>query len=1083
MRELLNLEETRSTPLLRGPYVSLSSSFRQGASVKDLIREGALHEHIANLSPYPHLYGHQESAIRSISARRSTLVSTGTGSGKTECFLYPIISRCLRQRDEGAPSCVTAVIVYPMNALAEDQLGRLRELLIGTGITFGLYVGKTPERTVDTTGVRLPQGASTADYRARVAELRGRGESRAVYPPEERISREEIRQEGGQPRILLTNVNQLELLLTRHRDVEIFDGASLDFLVFDEAHTFSGAQGAETACLIRRLRSFCSKGIAETTCIATSATIADPQRGGAEAGREFAERFFGVPAEEVTLVGEEYEKEVWAQERAATPALAGDPAVHLRNVLEAVAGVEDDEPTAENVRVLRSVFRAMTGQEIDARQWQDSLYGRLSANEVVCQIAEALEKPQPVAELVEDLGERLGREVPEQEVLAWLALGAASRREGRPLLRPVIHGFIRGVGGAVVTFPEEGQGARLWLSREQAAEGGGCALDVTTCTTCGQHYYVHHLADFHLTAAAPGGGEPVGDGVIWRSQDPEHRGNRLVLVDRLVITKDDDDGEGPDRTAPLHLCRYCGTAHASEWSRCSGCGAESEPVHLHAVQQKDDNLGYLTRCLACTAHGRRFFGRYREPARPIRAVTVSDVHMLAQNMIQHAERRRLLVFCDNRQDAAFQAGWMQDHSRRYRMRALIFERIREGSVAIGDLVAHLERLLEADEDLSRSLIPEVWRVAGADAPQEHHEERRLFLRIQVLREVATGMRQRIGLEPWGRMVVDYVGLDADLPFFEKWAEIAGWSKAELRDGVASLLDVARRGRLLLDAHQRIFTCYWADGDRLVQQGYIPSFPGGPQGVKLRRDPSDDKNRVSQWIAEQGVTSPQLMAAHWGVPKQQIEGFLEELWRLLAGELGILVSVTLTGYQGRALPSTGGSHQIDAAKLRLRASEGVYRCGTCRRGHARPTPRMICTAYRCGGALTFEEEDPDNYDLMVLDQQFAMIRPREHSAQVPNNEREKLEREFKGTGESVNTLVCTPTLELGVDIGALDAVLMRNVPPLPAQLLAASGPGWPASPDGGEPDLRSAGEPRPRLLCRSAAHARRRDPAAALQPQQ
>ena len=74
------------------------------------------------------------------------MISTGTGSGKTECFLYPIISRCLDLKDENATAGISAVLVYPMNALAEDQLGRMRSLLAGTGISFSMYVGKTPEK-------------------------------------------------------------------------------------------------------------------------------------------------------------------------------------------------------------------------------------------------------------------------------------------------------------------------------------------------------------------------------------------------------------------------------------------------------------------------------------------------------------------------------------------------------------------------------------------------------------------------------------------------------------------------------------------------------------------------------------------------------------------------------------------------------------------------------------------------------------------------------------------------------------------------------------------------------------------------
>jgi ATP-dependent helicase YprA (DUF1998 family) len=209
MRELLSLDETRDSPLLKGPYISLSRSFRQGAAVDDLIAEGVFHPHMRQRIPHEitNVYGHQEDAIRAIREGRTTLVSTGTGSGKTECFLYPIVSRCLELKDDDAPPGISAVLVYPMNSLAEDQLGRLRGLLAGTGISFGMYVGKTPENESDVAGIRLPAGASRADYEARLAEVRREKRSETVYPGEEICSRQMMRTPGRQPRILLTNVN------------------------------------------------------------------------------------------------------------------------------------------------------------------------------------------------------------------------------------------------------------------------------------------------------------------------------------------------------------------------------------------------------------------------------------------------------------------------------------------------------------------------------------------------------------------------------------------------------------------------------------------------------------------------------------------------------------------------------------------------------------------------------------------------------------------------------------------------------------------------------------------------------------
>ena len=575
MRELLSLDRTRRSPLLKGPYVSLSRPFRQGAPIDALIAGNLLHPHLRERIPreITHLYGHQERAIRAIAAGRTTLVSTGTGSGKTECFLYPIVSRCLQLRDEAAPPGISAVIVYPMNALAEDQLMRLRSLLAGTGIPFGIYVGKTPEGEAEVAGVRLPAGSSRADYEARLARARRDGKGETVYPPEEVCSREAMRSAGRQPRILLTNVKQLELLLTRQQDVELFADARLDFLVFDEAHTFTGALGAETACLIRRLRAFCDTGgdiggntggnadaggntdagrdrrpdrrpgrpavlpregagacsgrndgrepdsfhADRTTCVATSATIVD--REAPEAARNFAARFFGVAPEAVTTVGEDYEAEVWAEPRSVPPAPGEDPAGLLDRCVRAV---EDEDGSGAGVR---AVWRSLAGEELgegarpgfgiedrrsrfgvegepsragvkgahpgsgagDAGEgarprpdsegvggWPEALYVALSRNELVFRLNEELETPRALDELPPALERHVGRPVTEAEILIWLTLGAAARHEGRPLLRPVVHGFVRGIGGAVVSFPEGIDGPRLWLAAED--EAGPAAL-------------------------------------------------------------------------------------------------------------------------------------------------------------------------------------------------------------------------------------------------------------------------------------------------------------------------------------------------------------------------------------------------------------------------------------------------------------------------------------------------------------------------------------------------------------------------------------------------------------------------------
>jgi ATP-dependent helicase YprA (DUF1998 family)/phage repressor protein C with HTH and peptisase S24 domain len=1043
MRTLLSLDATRNSPLLKGPFVSVSRPFRRGSAVDTLITEGVFHPHMRQRIPaeITHVYGHQDEAIRAIHAGHTTLVSTGTGSGKSECFLYPIVSKCLSLRDENAAPGISAVIVYPMNALAEDQLGRLRGLLAGTGISFGMYVGKTPEKEAEVAGIRLPRGASRADYEARLKAVRDEKRSDTVYPPEEVCSREAMRRPGGQPRILLTNVKQLELLLTRQRDVELFAGARLDFLVFDEAHTFTGAQGAETACLIRRLRAFCGREAQDTVCVATSATIVDKQN--PNAAREFASRFFGVDATAVTTVGEAYEQEVWAAKRIVPRAAKEAPATLLA---EAVAAVED----ASGAKV-RELYKKLAGKPLAEGDWADALYAALSSNEVAWQLAELLATPTELANLPELLQVRVQRAVSEEEILTWLTLGAAARSGNRPLLRPVVHAFIRGISGAVVTFPLRERGPKLWLAVEdelQDSEEGQrhAHFPVTTCTTCGQHYFLSFLKDFEFTRKRPGGGEAAGNTAFWEPLAEAQGGKRLVLMDRIIGGSGDDDGEGDaddnglaehERTSPLYFCRGCGAAHLEAVHRCLHCGAAGETATLYAVRQNKDNPGFLTSCLSCSASGRRIGSNYREPARPVRATNVADVHVLAQDMVHHSERPRLLVFCDNRQDAAFQAGWMKDHARRFRLRALMADALKSGPVSVGDLARHVDDLLERDESLSRALVPEVWQVQRKEGGGGRHEqERRKFLRIQVLREVTLSSRQAIGLEPWGRMKIEYEGLDTIHPWIQKTAAGLGMPAEDLRDGVASVLDYLRRKRVLWDPEREIFTKYWMEGDLEIQQGYLPQL-GSPSGTKLRREASEKTELVTQWFSERGDTVLKQVAKKWGVDTDYIEHFLQSLFDFLV-DRQLLRAVTLRGSRGHALPGVTGVYQVDADRLRMQANHGIWRCASCRRRNTRRTPHNKCPAWRCDGSLEFVKDDPDNYDLQLLDQGYSMLRPEEHTAMVPHEERERLENLFKGDSDALNTFVCTPTLELGVDIGQLDAVLMRNVPPLPANYWQRAG---------------------------------------------
>ena len=278
--------------LVKGPLLEVSPPYRPGPSLAGLVTEGVLSPDFAKLCevnaalPYRRsLYAHQAAAVRRAVAGHNLIVATGTGSGKTEAFLIPILDALLRERADGtlAAPGVRALLLYPMNALANDQMDRLRRLLARfPAITFGRYTGETGHTRDQALDAYLQrQGAGGRDPQP--------------PPPNELLSRDEMRRTP--PHLLLTNYAMLEYLLLRPQDTELFDGPTgghWRFIVVDEAHVYDGAQGIEVGMLLRRLKERVLRpGQPRLRCIATSATLGgDEMRGDAAA---FAAELFGEP--------------------------------------------------------------------------------------------------------------------------------------------------------------------------------------------------------------------------------------------------------------------------------------------------------------------------------------------------------------------------------------------------------------------------------------------------------------------------------------------------------------------------------------------------------------------------------------------------------------------------------------------------------------------------------------------------------------------------------------------------------------------------------------------------------------------
>jgi len=212
---------------------------------------------------------------------------------------------------------------------------------------------------------------------------------------------------------------------------------------------------------------------------------------------------------------------------------------------------------------------------------------------------------------------------------------------------------------------------------------------------------------------------------------------------------------------------------------------------------------------------------------------------LAQDMLNavRPSHQKLICFADNRQDAAFQAGWMQDHARRYRLRHLIHEYMRDAGrpVSIGDIQDELMRRFQEDRELARSLAPEVFEGRVEESfSQNIQDNLRYYVRIALVSELTTSFKQRESLETWGVARAVYQGVQPDDPDVIQWAAQYGWSPEELCGGISTLLDVYRRSRHFHDEGAPIFGRWWREGDQEIIRGYLP-YAVGAHGRSLALD--------------------------------------------------------------------------------------------------------------------------------------------------------------------------------------------------------------------------------------------------------
>ena len=291
--------------------ISINPHFEKGSRVSDLVEAGLLHPYTADvfrIDGVPiQLHRHQEQAVVKAQRRTSFTVTTGTGSGKSLCFFIPIIDAAIRARVNGEPRRTRAIVVYPMNALANSQMEELKKFLKQSSLpenlcpSFARYTGQDP--AADREAIRLEK-----------------------------------------PDILLTNFMMLELLMTRQSELDrrvIANAEGLDFIVLDELHTYRGRQGADVAMLMRRVRErLCPDR--SPVCIGTSATMQSEEEGvdSARGVARVASLLFGADISPDSIITESLER-------------ATDPTQNALSVLPSLrACVESELPETRTLPCL-----------------------------------------------------------------------------------------------------------------------------------------------------------------------------------------------------------------------------------------------------------------------------------------------------------------------------------------------------------------------------------------------------------------------------------------------------------------------------------------------------------------------------------------------------------------------------------------------------------------------------------------------------------------------------------------------------------------------------------------------------------
>ncbi len=1017
-------------------------------TLADLARQGVvdarLVQHLERTGAFPvhrALYSHQEDALRVASAcrdedRPGIVVTAGTGTGKTEAFLLPLLSELFRQprQADGA----RAIIVYPMNALVNDQVERIyRYLREQADLTVFHFTSETPEdrKRADDAGV------PTYDP----CRLRTRQEAR-LAPPD----------------ILITNYSMLEYMLCRPQDAPFF-GPALRVLTLDEAHLYSGTLAAEITLLLRRVLMRSSRRPDEVLSFATSATLAGDIRA-------FAARLFGkVPKRVVVLEGRAARRPL---PEAVPPAQACIPSGIDRPALDDVAflteqGLVDDSSLAQRVRdtVLGLVAQSVVDASVGETRPAVVLWETLSRAPLVRKLEDALWRSRanvvlPINQLAVELwgDDSKTSIVGAVRLLQWTSR-ARKRADELPLVAHKLHLMIRAAATASACVSADcpassgyrlpGGGRLVADARDSCPDCFGGMLTLARCESCGDWL----LAGLHRSAE--------------NTLHPRHRWHR-------------SGGPSPGQ-------RYARPGESSQGQRF----AYQVATRLCEEGPRAVPMSWLERCPTCGATPDAFgpIGLPDALTLPLVAETVLTAMPPEVGEGRHwlpAEGRRLLVFSDSRREAArlgpsltrqheiqlgravvarVLAAGLSDRKSRERLQRRIadlqdelMDPTLEGHArrdVQDELAAAVRKHLASTRGLvmrewvsrlqTEPLLAEFFHREGATRQRadtwdqaEWERNRRAVVeraRLLLMNEFATPGWGRVSLETMGVAEIVYPGIEELSP---PDSLLGVLPSAELREALSrgwplmlrTLCDTLRQdGAVTLGSDAADWDTYdiplgrWVSRDKSGR--HLLPFVGSRTGTAASR-----RNRFCRDVlVASGCPADVAEACAW-----QVLGAAFETLRSAREHCQWIETQVRQAATGRAVEGL----RLVFDQLALRAMDESYRCRVT--GHVWPRSIAGC-APEVGSFKTLVLSEPHELD---SDPRIGRVRrawrdddslriglwAEEHSAQLAPDENRRLQDLFaKGAR---NILSATTTLELGIDIGGLVGVLLGNVPPGRAQ---------------------------------------------------